>query len=137
MELNVFGSTFSLSAFPPYVRGPVPFLQGLTGSSSAAIVLASSPTAFDTVQSVNKLIAHGIDLQVDYLQPIGEDNTLSVNVLASFVNELITIDSAGPTEHAGRTALRRRRGQIRSVCRHRQPVQPGLAAFSGRELQRQ
>src|SRR5690606_32046397 len=59
-----------------------------------------------TVQNVNQFIARGIDFQLDYLQPIGANNSLSVNVLASYVNDLITIDSVGATERAGQTGLR-------------------------------
>ncbi len=60
----------------------------------------------DTVQNVNQLIARGIDFQLDYRQPLGGVNTLSLNVLASYVNDLITVDSVGPTERAGQTGLR-------------------------------
>ena len=60
----------------------------------------------DTVQNVNQLIARGIDFQLDYRQPIGATSTLSLNVLASYVKDLITVDSVGPTERAGQTGLR-------------------------------
>jgi len=60
----------------------------------------------DTVQNVNQLIARGVDFQLDYQQPLGGDNTLSLNVLASYVKDLITIDAVGETERAGQTGLR-------------------------------
>jgi outer membrane receptor protein involved in Fe transport len=60
----------------------------------------------DTVQNVNQLIARGIDFQLDYRRPIGADNMLSLNVLASYVNDLITVDSVGATDRAGQTGLR-------------------------------
>jgi outer membrane receptor protein involved in Fe transport len=60
----------------------------------------------DTVQNVNQLIARGIDFQLDYVQPVGANNTLSVNVLASYVSDLITVDSVGSTNRAGQTGLR-------------------------------
>jgi outer membrane receptor protein involved in Fe transport len=63
-------------------------------------------TVTDTVQNVNQLIARGVDFQLDYRQPIGGNNTLSLNVLASYVKDLITIDSIGATERAGQTGLR-------------------------------
>jgi outer membrane receptor protein involved in Fe transport len=63
-------------------------------------------TVTDTVQNVNQLIARGIDFQLDYQQPLGGDTTLSLNVLASYVKDLITIDAIGATERAGQTGLR-------------------------------
>ena len=60
----------------------------------------------DTVQNVNKLIARGIDFELNYTQPLGGDNRLAVVVLANYVKDLITIDSVGPTERAGQTGLR-------------------------------
>ena len=60
----------------------------------------------DTTQNVNKLIARGIDFEVDYNQPLGGDNRLSLVVLANYVKDLITIDSVGPTDRAGQTGLR-------------------------------
>jgi iron complex outermembrane recepter protein len=60
----------------------------------------------DTVQNVNKLIARGIDFELDYTQPLGGDNKLSLVVLANYVKDLITIDAVGPTDRAGQTGLR-------------------------------
>ncbi|WP_231958706.1 TonB-dependent receptor domain-containing protein [Altererythrobacter sp. B11] len=60
----------------------------------------------DTVQNVNQLIARGIDFQLDYVQPLGGTTTLSLNVLASYVDDLITVDSVGATDRAGQTGLR-------------------------------
>lgn len=60
----------------------------------------------DTIQNVNKLIARGVDFELDYSQPLGGDNNLSFVVLANYVKDLITIDSVGPTDRAGQTGLR-------------------------------
>ena len=60
----------------------------------------------DTIQNVNQLIARGIDFQVDYAQPLGGDNELSVTLLANYVSDLITVDSAGSINRAGQTGLR-------------------------------
>jgi len=60
----------------------------------------------DTVQNVNQLIARGIDFQLDYAQPVGANNMLSLNVQASYVDDLITVDSVGSTDRAGQTGLR-------------------------------
>lgn len=60
----------------------------------------------DTIQNVNKLIARGVDLELDYNQALGGDNRLTLVVLANYVKDLITIDAVGPTDRAGQTGLR-------------------------------
>jgi outer membrane receptor protein involved in Fe transport len=55
---------------------------------------------------VNQLIARGIDFELNYNQPLGGDNQLSLVVLANYVKDLITIDAVGPTDRAGQTGLR-------------------------------
>ena len=60
----------------------------------------------DTTQNVNQLIARGVDFELNYNQPLGGDNRLSLVVLANYVKDLITIDSVGPTNRAGQTGLR-------------------------------
>jgi len=60
----------------------------------------------DTIQNVNKLIARGIDFELDYSQPLGGDNKITLVALANYVKDLITIDSVGPTNRAGQTGLR-------------------------------
>jgi outer membrane receptor protein involved in Fe transport len=60
----------------------------------------------DTVQNVNRLIAKGIDFQLNYSQPLGGDNALSLVLLANHVKDLITVDSVGSTDRAGQTGLR-------------------------------
>ncbi|MXP42459.1 TonB-dependent receptor [Altererythrobacter soli] len=60
----------------------------------------------DTVQNVNRLIARGIDFQLNYRQPLGADNALNLVVLANYADDLITVDAVGATERAGQTGLR-------------------------------
>ncbi|WP_137679015.1 TonB-dependent receptor domain-containing protein [Aurantiacibacter suaedae] len=60
----------------------------------------------DTIQNVNQLVARGIDFQLNYRQPLGDANQLSVMLLANHVKDLITYDSVGATERAGQTGLR-------------------------------
>lgn len=60
----------------------------------------------DTVQNVNQLIARGVDFELNYRQPLGCANALSLVVLANYVADLITIDSVGSTDRAGQTGLR-------------------------------
>jgi outer membrane receptor protein involved in Fe transport len=59
----------------------------------------------DTFQNVNQLTAKGIDFELNYRQPIG-NNALNLSLLASHVIDLITIDAVGPTQRAGQTGLR-------------------------------
>lgn len=60
----------------------------------------------DVVQNVNQLKARGIDFELGYRQPIGAESALSLQILASHVRDLITVDAVGPIERAGQTGLR-------------------------------
>ena len=60
----------------------------------------------DTFQNVNQLIARGVDFELAYRQPLGGDNALDLRALATYYNDLITVDAVGPTERAGQTGLR-------------------------------
>jgi len=60
----------------------------------------------DTQQNVARLINRGIDFEVSYAQPLGDLGNLNLRVLATYVKDLITIDTAGATERAGQTGLR-------------------------------
>lgn len=60
----------------------------------------------DTIQNVNQLIARGIDFEVNYAQPLGGDTLLTLVLLANYVDDLVTVDSAGSVNRAGQTGLR-------------------------------
>ncbi len=60
----------------------------------------------DTIQNVNRLIARGVDFELNYNQPLPGDSALALVVLASYVDDLVTIDTAGATDRAGQTGLR-------------------------------
>jgi outer membrane receptor protein involved in Fe transport len=60
----------------------------------------------DTFQNVNKLIARGVDFELSYRQPLGGENALDLRALATYYNDLVTVDAVGPTERAGQTGLR-------------------------------
>lgn len=60
----------------------------------------------DVFQNVNRLIVRGIDFELSYKQPLGRLGTLDTRVLASYLKDLITQDSAGSTQRAGQTGLR-------------------------------
>ncbi|MBO9518709.1 MAG: TonB-dependent receptor [Porphyrobacter sp.] len=73
----------------------------VTRDSSGAITNIT-----DTFQNVNQLIARGLDIELNYRQPIGDDNALNLRVVANHMRDLITVDAVGPTERAGQTGLR-------------------------------
>lgn len=60
----------------------------------------------DVFQNINKLINRGIDFEVSYKQPLGSLGNLDTRLLASYVKDLITLDSVGATDRAGQTGLR-------------------------------
>jgi iron complex outermembrane receptor protein len=60
----------------------------------------------DTFQNVNQLIARGVDFELAYRQPLGGNVLLDLRALATYYNDLITVDAVGPTERAGQTGLR-------------------------------
>jgi outer membrane receptor protein involved in Fe transport len=60
----------------------------------------------DTQQNVARLITRGVDFELSYNQPLGAYGGLDVRVLATYVKDLITVDTAGATERAGQTGLR-------------------------------
>jgi outer membrane receptor protein involved in Fe transport len=60
----------------------------------------------DVLQNVNRLITRGVDLELDYRQPLGALGNVDVRVLANYVKDFITVDAIGPTDRAGQTGLR-------------------------------
>ena len=60
----------------------------------------------DVLQNVNELINRGIDIELDYLQPLQRFGNLDAKVLTTYVRDLTTVDAVGPTNRAGQTGLR-------------------------------
>ncbi|MCW2365276.1 outer membrane receptor protein involved in Fe transport [Sphingobium sp. B7D2B] len=60
----------------------------------------------DVVQNVNQLNARGIDMELNYRQPVGAASAVNLSVMASHVIDLVTVDAVGPVERAGQTGLR-------------------------------
>jgi outer membrane receptor protein involved in Fe transport len=60
----------------------------------------------DVALNVNKQITRGVDVEVGYKQPLGAAGDLDLRLLANFVADLKTIDTAGVTERAGQTGMR-------------------------------
>jgi outer membrane receptor protein involved in Fe transport len=60
----------------------------------------------DVLLNVNQQITKGLDMELDYRQPMGAYGDTNVRILATYVFDLITADSAGPVNRAGQTGLR-------------------------------
>jgi outer membrane receptor protein involved in Fe transport len=60
----------------------------------------------DVLQNVNRLITRGVDIEVDYRQPLQSLGSLDFRLLANYVKDFITVDAVGPTDRAGQTGLR-------------------------------
>lgn len=60
----------------------------------------------DVLLNVNQLITRGVDIEVDYKQPMGDLGGLDLRFLATIVSSLKTIDSGGAVDRAGQTGLR-------------------------------
>jgi len=67
----------------------------------------------DVLLNVNKLITRGLDVEVSYKQPMGAAGSLDLRLLATFVADLKTVDTAGTLDRAGYTGLRG--GQIPGI----------------------
>jgi iron complex outermembrane receptor protein len=55
--------------------------------------------------NLNKLITRGIDAELDYRVPLGNDRSIGFNILASYVKDLTTVDAVGPVNRAGQTGV--------------------------------
>jgi hypothetical protein len=60
----------------------------------------------DSRQNVDKLLTKGYDVEFSYRQPLDNLGDLDFRLLATYVKNLITVDSAGPIDRAGQTGLR-------------------------------
>ena len=60
----------------------------------------------DVLLNANELKTRGIDVEFDYRQPLGDLGDLNLRLLSTIYLDLITVDSAGPTERAGQTGSR-------------------------------
>ena len=60
----------------------------------------------DVQQNVNQLKTSGLDLEVDYRQPLGGMGDLDMRLLGNYVWHLITVDSGGPVDRADQTGVR-------------------------------
>ncbi len=82
-------------------QGATEFCPLITRDSGGALVQIN-----DTRNNVDELITKGYDVEFSYRQPIASYGDLDFRLLATFVTDLITVDSAGPIDRAGQTGLR-------------------------------
>nr|PZN75295.1 MAG: hypothetical protein DIU56_16595 [Pseudomonadota bacterium] len=81
-------------------QGVAEFCSLITRDETGLIIEMRNPWL-----NLDQLIARGADLELDYrLQPRSW-GTLSFRLLGTYVKDLITIDSVGPTNRAGQTGV--------------------------------
>jgi outer membrane receptor protein involved in Fe transport len=117
---NGFASRFRLSV--DYFDLQVDDAIGLLGAQTLVQRCESGATEFcpfitrdatdnvievrDVLLNANSVTTKGYELELAYRQDIGSDADLSLRVLGTITQELITIDSAGATDRAGQTGSR-------------------------------
>jgi iron complex outermembrane recepter protein len=83
-----------------------------SGATEFCALITRDPTSGvitrvnDVLLNVNQQITKGLDLELDYRQPMGPYGDANFRILATYVFDLITVDSAGPVNRAGQTGLR-------------------------------
>jgi outer membrane receptor protein involved in Fe transport len=60
----------------------------------------------DLLLNANQQHLRGYDIEFDYRQPLGNAGDLSLRVLATIYDKLVTVDSAGKVDRAGQTGSR-------------------------------
>jgi outer membrane receptor protein involved in Fe transport len=55
--------------------------------------------------NLNQLIARGWDIEFDYRIELGPSAAIGLNLLGTYTQDLITVDSVGPIERAGQTGM--------------------------------
>ncbi len=82
------------------------------GATEFCSLITRDPVTNDLVQirniqlNVNSQILKGIDLEAQYRVAMGGAGDLDFRLLGTIINDLITIDSVGPTQRAGMTGWR-------------------------------
>lgn len=80
--------------------GAADFCELITRDETLAVIEVRNPAI-----NLNRLIARGTDLELDYTLPQQPWGKLGVRLLGTWVKDLITIDSVGPTNRAGQTGV--------------------------------
>lgn len=81
--------------------GATEFCQYVTRDSGGNLVQIRN-----VLLNVNQQITKGIDVEAAYRFEMGSAGNLDLRLLGTIVNDLITVDSAGPTQRAGMTGWR-------------------------------
>jgi outer membrane receptor protein involved in Fe transport len=80
--------------------GVAEFCQFVTRAADGTIEQVRNPWL-----NLDTLIIRGIDFEAAYSTPVFGDAQLSLRVLASYVDDYVTIDTAGAIERAGQTGV--------------------------------
>jgi len=60
----------------------------------------------DVLLNANAVQTKGVEVEFAYRQPLFADTEMNLRVLGTYIDELVTVDSAGPTDRAGQTGSR-------------------------------
>lgn len=81
--------------------GATEYCQYITRDANGTLVQIRN-----VLLNVNKQITKGIDVEAQYRFEMGSAGNLDLRLLGTIVNDLITVDTAGPTQRAGMTGWR-------------------------------
>jgi outer membrane receptor protein involved in Fe transport len=82
-------------------KGATEFCSLITRGPNDSIL-----TVTDLLLNANQQRTSGFDIEFDYQQPLGNAGDLSLRMLGTIVNKLVTVDSAGEVDRAGQTGSR-------------------------------
>jgi len=60
----------------------------------------------DVLLNANSVQTKGVEVEFAYRQPLWADTEMNLRLLGTYIDELVTVDSAGPTDRAGQTGSR-------------------------------
>jgi iron complex outermembrane receptor protein len=104
-DINIANSIGNLGAQTIATRcqnGATEFCALITRDPTTGVITRVN----DVLLNVNQQITRGLDMELDYHQPMGAYGATNFRILATYVFDLITVDSAGPVNRAGQTGLR-------------------------------
>jgi outer membrane receptor protein involved in Fe transport len=98
---NAIGNLGAQTIATRCFQGAAEFCSLITRDANGVITQIS-----DVLLNVNEQITRGVDLELAYRQPMGHFGNTDFRLLANYVANLITIDSAGAIDRAGQTGQR-------------------------------
>lgn len=99
---NAIGNLGAQTIATRCANGATEFCSLITRDPTSGVITQVN----DVLLNVNQQITKGLDMELDYRQPMGAYGDANFRVLATYVFDLITVDSAGPVNRAGQTGLR-------------------------------